>query len=128
MKWFKKLIIKYYIWKLKRKYQYLQLTPQGQYFIKYIIDYYINETTHEQIDRYEQQITKFSKRIQLPATANPIPEELKPALLHFHAAIILLRSFLMISPDKEIWLNNIQDNEIKKMISNPLYITERYNK
>lgn len=122
MKWFKKLIIKYYMWKLKRKYQHLQLTPQGQYFIKYIIDYYINETTREQIDRYEQQITQFSKRITLPPTANPVPDTLKPALLHYHAAIIMFRAFLMACNNKQEWLDNIQDEEMKKMISHPLYI------
>lgn len=122
MKWFKKLIIKYYMWKLKHKYKHLQLTPQGQYFIKYIIDYYINGTTHEQIDRYEQQITQFSKRITLPPTANSVPDTLKPVLLHYHAAIVMFRAFLMACNNKQEWLDNIQDEEIKKMISNPLQI------
>ena len=122
MRWIKKLIIKYYMWKLKRKYKHLQLTPQGQYFIKYIIDYYINEITDESIDRYERQITEFSKHVVLPQTINPIPDTLKPALLHYHAAILMLRTFLMVSDNKQEWLDNIQDEEIKKMISHPLYV------
>lgn len=122
MKWIQNLIIKYRLWKLKYKYKHMHLTPQGQYFIKYILDYYINEITNEPIDRYENQITQFSKRITLPPTANPIPDILKPALLHYHAAIIMFRTFLMACDNKQEWLDNIQDEEIKKMISNPLQI------
>lgn len=122
MKWIKKLIAKYYMWKFKRKYKHIQLTPQGQYFIKYIIDYYINETTDEPIERYEKQITDVSKHVTLPPTHEVISELLKPALLHYHTAIVMLRTFLMVSPNKEEWLNNIQDEEIKEMISHPVNI------
>ena len=124
MKWFKKLIIKYYMWKLKRRCKNLQIAPQGQYFIKYIIDYYINETTDQKIDRYETQITALAERIKLPKTQNPIPDELKPAFLHMHAAIMALRTLLMMCPNKEEWLANINDNDIRRMVSNPLTITE----
>ena len=122
MKWFRKLIGKYYLWKLHKKYKHLQLSPQGQYCIKYIIDYYINETTNEQIDRYEQQITELSSRIKLPNTSVPIPDTLKPSLLHFHAAIMMLKAFLMISPNKQEWLEHIEDEEIRAMIARPICI------
>ena len=123
MKWIKKLIIKYYDWKLKQKYKHLQLTPQSQYLMKYIIDYYLNETTDQQIDRYEAQITALASRINMPKTEKAIPEELKPAFLHMHAAIITLRTLLIMCPNKEEWLNNINDLEMRQMISHPLIIT-----
>lgn len=122
MKWIKKLIAKYYMWKLKQKYKHLRLTPQGEYFIKYIIDYYINETTTEPIDRYEAQITALSEKIKLPATEKPIPDDLKPGFLHYHAAILTLRGLLFTSEHRNEWLQSINDSEIKAMISNPLYI------
>ena len=122
MNWIKKLIVKYYQWKLRRKYKHMQLTPQGQYFIKYIIDFYINETIDEPTERYEQQITNFSKRISLPQTVNPVPEALKEPLLHYHAAIIMLKSYLMVCNNKEEWLNTIQDEQIKNMISNTIIV------
>ena len=122
MTWIKKLIAKYYMWKLKHKYKHLQLTPQGQYFIKYVIDFYINETIDEPVERYENQIEQFSKHIQLPPTQVPVTDSLKPSLLDYHAAIMMLRSYLLVSNNKEEWLNTIKDEDIKKMLSSPLRI------
>ena len=124
MKWIKKLIIKYYMWKIKRKFKHLQLTPQGQYFTKYIIDFYINETTDEPVERYEKQITEFSKHITLPITQQVVPDELKPFLLHYHAAILMLRSLIVISKNKQEWLDSIKDEDIKKMVSHSINISE----
>lgn len=122
MKWIKNLIIKYRLWKLKRKYKQLELTPQGQYFIKYIIDYYINYTTYDTIERYENKIIELSKYIELPPQLKEMPEIFHSDLLHLHSAITLLRVFLMISPKKQEWLDSIKREEIKKIASQPIYI------
>lgn len=122
MKWLKKLIAKYYTWKLKYKYRKMELAPQGQCLIQYIIDYYINETIKDPTDRYEEAITTLSKKIQLPKTAQPIPEELIPSFLHYHAAIVLLKGLLVIAPNKEEWLSRIKDEEIKQMIAHPIIV------
>ena len=112
------------MWKLHRKYKSLEVTPQGQYFMKYIIDFYINETIDEPTDRYEQQIFELSRRIQLPRTKEKIPEELQPLFLHYHTAIIMLRSFLMMVPNKQEWLDTIIDEGIRQKIATPIYIID----
>ena len=121
-KWIKNLILHYYHWKVKRRYRHAQLTPQGQYLVKYIIDYYINETTTEPIQHYEEKITNFSEHISVPKTATPIPKDLMPQFLHYHAAMIMLKAFLFASPNKQEWLDTIQDEHIRNQISDVIFL------
>lgn len=110
---FKALWIKYFI---KNK---LQTTPKGEAFIKYIIDMYVNFTTDEPIERYEEVINILSKEYARTILKDNLPystEDENQKFLHFSAAMNCLYIFLNTTKNKENWYEYIEDEEKRGII------------
>lgn len=120
MKIFYKIRNKIFKFLLYFKYRKNNISPQGEQFIKYIIDFYINCSIDEPTEWFENIITQkeainhtseqFLERLDVKT------EEERKNAIHYDTAMKLLIGMLIISKDKEKWLQYINDPKIVDLL------------
>ena len=117
MKLFKRIRNKIFNLWFRFKYRNMSFTPQGELFIKYLIDYYINFSTDIPIERFENLINKYKEKNKIaPALfkhLNDIGEDMEKAL-HFDTVFKILVGLLMVSKDRVKWIEYINDEDARK--------------
>ena len=103
------------------------VSPQGECFIKYIIDVYVNCSTEETIEHYEISLDNVAAMNEKD-TINFFPNYYSstPRARYLMRKMYAASTFLIIllsslsSQDREKWLNYIQDEERRNYYINSI--------
>lgn len=113
--------------KLKLKLKHATLTPYAKCFLRYILDYYVNESINEPAEVYEREIAdKINKIMERNhfiygvITRNAETKTDADAMFHYYCVMSIMASLLTMCNEEEQqeWFNYIEDEHRREVILN----------
>lgn len=110
--------VKFYKIRTKLRMRNVAIAPHGEYFIKYLIDRYINESIIDDDEKYEQVITTLVEKQSFEQFDKIFDKLSTPEFHRLHTIMVTLSTLLMCcdKEQREKWLDYMEDNFIKQKI------------